>query len=110
MRPVKHHDPENELREAIRAAAGAALDLDAAALESIPLTWPPKPELGDLASPICFELAKVAKRAPRQLAEAIVERFEPRGDIARLEAWLAPRFALVEKWSAGDYLFRNTTL
>jgi len=30
-------------------------------------------------------------------------------DPARLEAWLAGRFILVEPWSDGDYLFRNAT-
>lgn len=40
---------------------------------------PPKTEMGDLAFPFCFELAKVAKKAPRQVATEIVNSI---GDIA----------------------------
>ena len=83
-------DPEQELRDAIRAAAVEALGLEPDAIGTIPVTWPPKPEMGDLASPICFELAKVARRAPRELAQKIVESYEPRGGIARLEVAGAP--------------------
>jgi arginyl-tRNA synthetase len=74
--------PEQAFRDAVRRAASQALDLEP---ESIPLTYPPKAELGDLATPVCFELARVARRAPRDLAAAIVEAFEPSGGIARVE-------------------------
>ena len=49
---------------------------------------PPKIEMGEIASPVCFELAKRLKRAPRQIAQEIassigkldgVERFEVAG-------------------------------
>ena len=49
---------------------------------------PPKIEMGEIASPLCFELAKRLKRAPRQIAQEIassigkldgVERFEVAG-------------------------------
>ncbi|MCP3980285.1 MAG: arginine--tRNA ligase [bacterium] len=74
--------PETSLRDAIRRAAARALELEP---ESVPLTYPPKPELGDLATPVCFELARVARRAPRDLAQAIVGAFEPGNGIARVE-------------------------
>ena len=74
--------PEQAFETALRAAIRAALDLD---VEAVPLTYPPKPELGDLASPVCFELARRARKPPRQLAEAIIEAFEPGGGIARVE-------------------------
>jgi len=35
------------------------------------LERPPKIELGEVASPVCFELAKRLKRAPRQIAQEI---------------------------------------
>ena len=49
---------------------------------------PPKIEMGEIASPVCFELAKRLKRAPRQIAQEIassigkldrIERFEVAG-------------------------------
>jgi arginyl-tRNA synthetase len=39
------------------------------------LEKPPKLELGEAASPVCFELAKRLKRAPRQIAQEIATRF-----------------------------------
>ncbi len=74
---------ERSFREALRRAAQAALGLEP---DTIPLTYPPKAELGDLASPVCFELAKVARKSPRALAQAIVEAFEPGRGIDRVEA------------------------
>jgi len=38
---------------------------------SIALEKPPKLEMGEAASPVCFELAKRLKRAPRQIAQEI---------------------------------------
>jgi arginyl-tRNA synthetase len=74
--------PEHALRQAIRQAAGRALGLEP---ETIPLTYPPSVEMGDLASPVCFELARVARRPPRQLAEEIAGALEPGGGIERVE-------------------------
>jgi arginyl-tRNA synthetase len=50
----------------------------------VPLTYPPGPELGDLATPVCFELARLTRQPPRQLAAAIVEAFEPFGAVERV--------------------------
>jgi len=35
--------------------------------------FPPSPDMGDLALPVCFDLARRLKRAPRQIASEIVE-------------------------------------
>lgn len=74
--------PEQEFETAARRAIREALDLEP---EAFPITYPPRPDLGDLASPVCFELARVARKAPRQLAEAIAAAFVPAGSIRRLE-------------------------
>ena len=74
--------PERSFKNAIRRAVIKALDLEPPA---IPLTYPPSAELGDLATPICFELAKIARKAPREIAQRIVDAFEPEGEIARVE-------------------------
>jgi arginyl-tRNA synthetase len=46
---------------------------------------PPKLELGEAASPVCFELAKRLKRAPRQIAQEIATNFPAVPGIARVE-------------------------
>jgi len=79
---VEPLDPEHAFRDAIRSGADSALGLEP---ERIPLSYPPDAELGDLATPVCFELAKRARKAPRALAQAIVESFVPGGGLARLE-------------------------
>ena len=45
---------------------------------------PPKLEMGEIASPVCFELAKRLKRAPRQIAQEIADSIGPVPGIARL--------------------------
>ncbi len=79
---MSHVSPEQAFRDAIRRAAREALDLEP---EQVALSWPPGAELGDLATPVCFELARVARRPPRELAAKIVEAFRPGGGVARVE-------------------------
>ena len=97
--------PEDSFREAIERAA-AKLGLHPG---PIPLTYPPKAELGDLASPVCFDLARTVRKPPRELAEAIVGVFEPGNGVSRVEvagggyvnAFL-DRQAFLEHWLAGE--------
>ena len=49
------------------------------------LETPPKVELGDLALPIAFELAKVVRRPPRKIAEELAP--------AKIPAWKRPSAA-----------------
>ncbi|HUI74834.1 MAG TPA: arginine--tRNA ligase [Candidatus Acidoferrum sp.] len=69
------------LREAlakhIREKYGAEL--------AIVLERPPKLEMGEAASPVCFELAKRLKRAPRQIAQEIAVGLGAIPGIARVE-------------------------
>ena len=46
---------------------------------------PPKIEMGEAASPVCFELAKRLKRAPRQIAQEIAAGLAPIAGIAKVE-------------------------
>jgi len=46
---------------------------------------PPKLTLGESASPVCFELAKQLKKAPRLLAQEIANSLKPIDGIARVE-------------------------
>ena len=45
------------------------------AVERVILQAPPRLELGDLATPLCLELAKALKRKPRELAETLTRDF-----------------------------------
>jgi arginyl-tRNA synthetase len=46
---------------------------------------PPKLAMGDLASPLCFELAKRLKQPPRALAQEIARGLKPIEGIARID-------------------------
>ncbi len=52
---------------------------------SIALEKPPKLEMGEAASPVCFELAKRLKRAPRQIAQDIAANLPAVEGVARIE-------------------------
>jgi arginyl-tRNA synthetase len=94
--------PERSFKDAIRRAVIDALDVEPA---SVPLTYPPSAELGDLATPICFELAKIARRAPREIARLVVDAFQAGDQFARVEVAGAgyinafvDRQALMRRW------------
>jgi len=81
-------DLQNKLRAGIRAAASELFEVD---LEQIVSEVPPRTELGDLAFPVAFELAKQIKkntgekRAPRSIAEALKSNLETIEEVARVE-------------------------
>src|SRR5258706_6522965 len=52
---------------------------------AIVLERPPKIEMGEAASPVCFELAKRLKKAPRQIAQEIANGLGKVEGIARVE-------------------------
>jgi arginyl-tRNA synthetase len=46
---------------------------------------PPKLQMGEVASPVCFELAKQLKKPPRALAQEIANSLKPIEGVARIE-------------------------
>ncbi len=46
---------------------------------------PPRIEMGEAATPVCFELAKRLKRAPRQIAQEIAVQLPPIEGVQRVE-------------------------
>src|SRR6266436_5796844 len=52
---------------------------------AIVLERPPKIEMGEAASPVCFELAKRLKKAPRQIAQEIADGLGRVDGIAKVE-------------------------
>ena len=49
--------------------------LDPASATTVPLEYPPNRELGDLGTPIAFDLARRLRKAPRSIAQEIAEAF-----------------------------------
>ena len=45
------------------------------ALPAVPIEYPPNRELGDLGTPVAFELAKRLRKAPRAIAQEIATAF-----------------------------------
>lgn len=71
----------NQLREALAAHIREKYGVQMV----IALSRPPRIELGEAASPVCFELAKQLKKAPRLIAQEIANSFARVEGIARLE-------------------------
>jgi arginyl-tRNA synthetase len=79
---------QNQLKEAVRSAA---LELFGIELDQIGAETPPRPELGDLAFPVSFELAKLIKQGtgakvpPRTIAEQLKTKLEAAAEVARVD-------------------------
>jgi arginyl-tRNA synthetase len=79
---------QDQLKAIVRAAA---LELFGVELEQVGAETPPRPELGDLAFPVSFELAKLIKQGtgakvpPRAIAEQLKTKLEASAEVARVE-------------------------
>ena len=79
---------QDRLKQQVRAAA---LGLFGVELEHFNTEVPPRPELGDLAFPVSFELAKLIKQGsgvklpPRSIAEQLKSKLEGSGEVERVE-------------------------
>jgi arginyl-tRNA synthetase len=71
----------NRLREALERHIREKYGVELAVV----LERPPKIEMGEAASPVCFELAKRLKKAPRMIAQEIATGLGPVEGIARVE-------------------------
>jgi arginyl-tRNA synthetase len=86
--PVNLIDLQEELKTRLRDAARA---LFAVELDQIAVEVPPRTELGDLAFPVAFELAKQIKQKngekknPRAIADAIKSKLEAFDAVDRVE-------------------------
>jgi arginyl-tRNA synthetase len=79
---------QQSMRERVRAAASEKFGVE---LEQVPSEVPPRTDLGDLAFPVAFELAKRIKQAtgekrnPRAIAEELKQVLEADAAVARVE-------------------------
>jgi arginyl-tRNA synthetase len=85
---LKLTDLQQTLRERVRATAAEKFNVT---LDAVAAELPPRTELGDLAFPVAFELAKRIKQAtgqkanPRALAEELQRALEAEPFVARVE-------------------------
>src|SRR5690242_20892418 len=79
---------QDQLKDRIRTAAREIFGVE---VQQLTADAPPKPELGDLAFPVSFELAKLVKQAtgekvaPRAIAEKLKTELENVPEVARVE-------------------------
>jgi arginyl-tRNA synthetase len=79
---------QQKLKDRIRSAAGELFGVE---VQQLAAEAPPRPELGDLAFPVSFELAKLIKQAtgekqaPRAIAEKLKSQLEDIEEVSRVE-------------------------
>src|SRR5437660_3819151 len=92
----------NRLREALAGHIREKYGVELA----IVLERPPKIEMGEAASPVCFELAKRLKKAPRTIAQEIANGLGRVDGIAKVEVagggYLNAYFDRAEFWSGAQ--------
>ncbi|HEY1306563.1 MAG TPA: arginine--tRNA ligase [Vicinamibacterales bacterium] len=65
----------DRLRAHLAALVAARYSLDAASMPALTLEYPPNRDLGDLGTPVAFELARRLRKAPRAIAQEIAGAF-----------------------------------
>jgi len=75
-------DIHTRIKDALRAAISSKWSIEP---PDIVLNQTPKIELGELATPVCFELAKRLRKAPRAAAEELVQACGPIPGVRKLE-------------------------
>jgi arginyl-tRNA synthetase len=76
-----YHDVEKRLRAAIGRYIHKSYNIDVRILTE----RPPRIEMGEIATPVCFDLAKQLKKSPRILAQEIANKVGPIEGVARFE-------------------------
>src|SRR3569832_1373568 len=79
---------QQKLKDRIRTTARELFGVE---LQQVAAEVPPRPDLGDLAFPVSFELAKLIKQAtgekqnPRAIAEKLKAQLEDIDEVSRVE-------------------------
>jgi len=76
-----YHAVEARIRETLQVFIHRRYHVDAPVVTE----RPPRIEMGEVASPVCFDLAKRLKRAPRQIAQEIANQIGKIEGVERLE-------------------------
>src|SRR5260370_273614 len=72
--------------EALAGSLVRLYHLPADAVGLPPIEYPPGRELGDLATPVAFELARRLRKAPRAIAQELAAAAAPIEGVSRLAA------------------------
>ncbi len=96
-----------ELRAHLARVLTTLYSLDESARPAIVLEYPPNRELGDLGTPVAFELARRLRKAPRAIAQEIAEAFGSLTGIRRVAA--APNGYLNFFLERRDFLIDRVT-
>ena len=72
---------ENRIRKALKHHIHERYKIDV----PVALARPPQLSMGEVASPLCFELAKQMKKPPRALAQEIANSLKPIEAVSRIE-------------------------
>src|SRR5215831_11814139 len=75
-------DIHARIKDALRSAISSKWNIDP---PDVILNQTPKIELGELATPVCFDLAKRLKKAPREVAQELIAACGTIGGIMKLE-------------------------
>ena len=73
------------LRAALRSAITRLYGVDRDGMPSIAVQMPPNRGMGDLAVPVAFELARIARKAPRQIAQELADDLSAVDGVAAVE-------------------------
>ena len=77
---------QNTLRTRIQEVLAELYELKSTDIPDINIQYPPKRTLGDLGVTVAFELARILRKAPRAIANEIVESIGPIQGISHAEA------------------------
>ena len=77
---------QEELRAHLTRLLTTLYSLDESSRPAIVLEYPPNRELGDLGTPVAFELARRLRKAPRAIAQEIAEAFGALDGVHRVAA------------------------
>lgn len=77
-----NHDVYDALKQAAVQAVEKAFGVE---LTEVAMEMPPKPELGDIALPLAFDLARVVKKPPRRIAEELAPALACVDGVERVE-------------------------
>ena len=75
----------DRVRERLSAVLQSLYGLAEAEVPQPPIEFPPKRELGDLATPVAFELARRLRKAPRVIAQEIAGALGSIDGVSRIE-------------------------
>ena len=76
----------DRLRDRLTQLLTTLFALDTADLPAIAIEYPPNRDLGDLGSPVAFELARRLRKAPRAIAQEIAAGFGTLDGVTRVQA------------------------